>query len=83
MSGNVEHYYNNVFDPVLRSREAPQEQAKQLYCNEGFKSKMQPLFKGEPCSYLLVHPLQERVSTLEGRIIELEKMLREKKSHLK
>ncbi len=67
----------DVLDPVLRSRGAPQEQAKRLYHDESFKSKMRVLFEGEPSGYLLLPPLQERLSALEARIVELEQRLTE------
>lgn len=65
----------DVLDPVLRSRGAVPEPAQKLYQDEEFKKKMQLLFKRDPSGYLLLPPLQERVSALEARIIELEQRI--------
>ncbi len=67
----------DILDPILRSRGAARDQAKQLYQDESFKSKMSLLFQNEPSGTLLVPSLQKQVSDLETRIAELEEYVKE------
>lgn len=66
----------DVLNPVLKSRGFPHGQAKQLYDDESFKSKMRLLFQGEPSGYLPVLSLQEKVEVLEDRVAELEQRIK-------
>ena len=70
----------DVLDPALRSRGAPQQQARELYANEGFRTEMRVLFQGEPAGRLIIETLGdalERIAALEERVEKLEQGLRD------
>jgi len=65
----------DALEPALRSRSAPQEQARQKYAHEGFRDEMRALFSGEATGRLVILTIEdtlERIAELEGRIARLE-----------
>jgi hypothetical protein len=65
----------DILDPALRSRSAPQHQARELYAERAFREEMQALFSGEPAGRLVIQTLVdalERIAELEARVGELE-----------
>ena len=70
----------DVLDPALRSRGAPQQQARELYTDEGFRTEMRALFFGDPAGRLVIETLRdalERIAALEERVEKLEQGLRD------
>lgn len=70
----------DVLDPALRSRGAPQEKARALYAEAGFRQEMRSLFESEPAGRLVIPTLEdalERIVELEGRVAALERQSRE------
>jgi len=68
----------DVLQPVLRSRGAISERAKQLYAGEAFREKMRPLFLGEPTGKVVIPTVQDvlrRIADLEHRLATIEKHL--------
>ena len=71
----------DILNPILRSRGAIQEKARHLYSDETFRSSMEALFQGEPSGQVSLMTLQdafERISELEERLKELERLLEKK-----
>jgi hypothetical protein len=69
--------------PALRSRGAPQQQARELHVHEAFRSEMQALFSGEPAGRLVIRTLEEafeRMAELERRAADLEARLGRKQA---
>ena len=69
----------SVLDPVLKSRGAISERAKELQSDAAFVRKMRSLFSKEPTGHLYIPTLEdamERIADLESRIVDLEKRLR-------
>ena len=70
-----------ILNPILRSRGAIQEKARQLYADETFRKGMEALFQGEPSGKIALMTLQdafERIADLERRVRELENSLKRK-----
>jgi len=71
----------DILNPILRSRGAIQEKARQLYSEETFRANMMELFQGEPSGQILLMTMQdafERIADLERRVLELERVLNNK-----
>lgn len=67
-----------ILDPVLRSRGAIQDQARQLYASAEFQARMRSLFQSEPRGHLKIYSLQdalEKISELDRRLASLESLL--------
>jgi hypothetical protein len=71
----------DILNPILRSRGAIQEKARQLYSAETFRANMAGLFQGEPSGRIALMTIQdafERIAELEKRVWELERLLKKK-----
>ena len=71
----------DVLEPILRSRGAIQEKARQLHSDKVFRANMVALFQGEPSGRISLMTLQdafERIAELERRIGKLEILLEKK-----
>jgi hypothetical protein len=71
----------DILNPILRSRGAIQEKARQLYSDETFQAGMWDIFQGEPSGQIALKTLQdafERIVKLEKRLKELERLLEKK-----
>ena len=69
----------DILEPALRSRGAIQEKAQELYADESFNEKMTAFFQTEPTGKLIILTLQdtlEKISELERRVDELEKLIK-------
>jgi len=68
----------DILEPALRSRGAVTARARRLCENPDFSNEMKMLFSALPTGYLILPTLQnalERISELEIRIAELEKLV--------
>ena len=73
-----------ILNPVLRSRGAIQDQARQLYGSSEFQTTMRSLFEQEASGCLRILSLQdalEKISELERRLASLESLLPTKLDH--
>ena len=71
----------DVLEPILRSRGAIQEKARQLYSDETFRANMVALFQGEPSGKISLMTLQDafgRIAELEQRVEKLERLVGKK-----
>lgn len=71
----------DVLQPVLRSRGAISDRAKQLHSDGAFREKMRLLFLSEPKGRVIVPTLQDllqRIAELEQRLATLEKRVEKK-----
>lgn len=68
----------DILNPILRSRGAIQDKARQLYSDEAFRKEMETLFQGKPAGQIALMTLQEafeRITALERRVEDLERCL--------
>jgi hypothetical protein len=66
-----------ILNPILRSRGAVQEKARQLYSDETFRKNMAEIFQSEPSGKIALMTVKdafERIAELEKRVGELERL---------
>lgn len=68
----------DVFDPILRSRGAISEKARQIYAQDEFVQRVRVLLEGDPAGCLVIQGIQDiikRIDELEKRVAALEKQI--------
>ena len=65
-----------LFNPIINSRTVPRKESVELLTDDKFTKSIQELLRSPPNGVIALKSLNERVQSLEKRIIELEQKMR-------